>query len=312
MSKSAFSCVCIPTVAILVLGPLASVGWSIRPFQNEFYATYLNESSGDPDDAAYAMLVREVKCNLCHIGNRKKDRNTYGSELAKLLDHREDKGNEKKIRGVLQQVAKLSSAPNDGTARTFGQLIEARQLPGAEPTTPISPMDTVARPDEPLRDEFSLDAAVAFLDNAALTWQSDRQCFACHSNYTFLETRPLVSWKTPVHDELRASLEELGANPRKVSFRVMEGVMAACVLAQNDALTTGKLHPVTRQALDHMWTLQSEDGGFDWLKSDQPPSEVDDHFGATMAVIGVGMAPDGYVETPAAQAGLARIRQYLK
>ena len=50
-----------------------------------------------------------------------------------------------------------------------------------------------ADPDEPLRDKFSLDAAVAILDNATLTWQRDRKCFACHSNYAFLETRPLVS-----------------------------------------------------------------------------------------------------------------------
>ena len=103
--------------------------------------------------------------------------------------------------------------------------------------------------------------------------------------YAFLETRPFVSWKTPIHDELRAKLEELAANPRQVSFRVMEGVMAACVLAQNDALTTGKLHiPYTRQALElHVGRCNAQDGGFDWEKSNQPPSEIDDHFGATMA-----------------------------
>ena len=172
--------------------------------------------------------------------------------------------------------------------------------------------DDASQPDEPLRDMFSLEAAVAYLDDVALTWQRDRQCFACHANYTFLETRPLVSWQAAVHEELRAKLEELAANPRQVGFRVMEGVMAACVLAQNDALTTRQLHPVTRQALDYMWTLQRADGGFEWEKSSQPPSEVDDHFGATMAVIGVGVAPDGYAATPAARAGLDKIRQYLR
>ncbi len=172
--------------------------------------------------------------------------------------------------------------------------------------------DDEARWDEPLRDEFSLDAAVAYLDQMALNWQRDRKCFACHSNHAYLESRPLVSWKTPVHDELRTKLEELAAKPRQVRFRVMEGVMAACVLAQNDALTTGKLHPVTRQALDFMWTLQRDDGGFDWEKSQQPPSEIDDHFGATMALIGAGAAPDGYAATVAAKAGLDKVRQYLK
>lgn len=172
--------------------------------------------------------------------------------------------------------------------------------------------DDEARPDEPMGGEFSLDAAVAYLDQMALSWQRDRKCFACHSDYAYLESRPLLSWKTPVHDELRTRLEELAAKPRQVRFRVMEGVMAACVLAQNDALTTGKLHPVTRQALDTMWMLQRADGGFDWEKSQQPPSEIDDHFGATMALIGAGVAPDGYAATPAAKAGLDKVRQYLK
>lgn len=106
--------------------------------------------------------------------------------------------------------------------------------------------------DEPLREKFSLDAAVAFFDQLAFTWQRDRKCFACHSSYAFLETRPLVSWKTPVHSESRRDLEELAAHPWKGKFRVTEGVLAACVLAENDALTTDTLHPVTRLALDYM------------------------------------------------------------
>lgn len=178
-------------------------------------------------------------------------------------------------------------------------------------TQPVSHPTSDAHPDEPFRGQFSLEAAVDCLDDAALTWQRDKKCFACHSNYAFLETRPLISWKTPLHDELRAKLEELAAHPRQVSFRVMEGVMAASVLAQNDAMTTGKLHPVTRQALDYMWTLQRADGGFEWEKSSQPPSEIDDHFGATMALLGAGVAPDDYATTPASQAGLEKIRQYL-
>lgn len=168
------------------------------------------------------------------------------------------------------------------------------------------------RPDEPLRGEFSLDAAVRFLDGAALNWQKDRQCFACHTDYALLYTRPWVSWKTPVHEALRLKLEHLAMHPRDVKYRVTEAVMVASVLAQNDALTTGTLHPATRTALDRMWTLQRADGGFDWMKYNQPPSEVDDHYGVTMAAIGVGAAPGGYAETPAAKAGLARMRDYFQ
>ena len=58
--------------------------------------------------------------------------------------------------------------------------------------------------------------------------------------------------------------------------------------------------------------MQREDGGFDWIKNGQPPSEIDDHYGVTMAAIGVGVAPDHYAETPAARTGLDKIREYFK
>ena len=176
------------------------------------------------------------------------------------------------------------------------------------------------RPDEPIRDEFSIDAAARFLDGVALNWQKDRKCFACHSDYAFFVTRPLIGWKVPAHQQLRSKLEHLAEHPRDVKNRVTkevtkavtEAVMVASMLAQNDALTTGKLHPSTRKALDRMWTMQREDGGFDWMKYNQPPSEIDDHYGVTMAAIGVGAAPDDYAETPAAKAGLDGIREYFK
>jgi squalene-hopene/tetraprenyl-beta-curcumene cyclase len=167
------------------------------------------------------------------------------------------------------------------------------------------------RPDEPLRQEFSAQAAAGFLDTLALSWHNEGKCFACHSDYAYLCARPLVGWKTPAHEQIRARLEQLAEHPRDDKPRATYAVMVASVLAQNDALTTGKLHPATRKALDDMWTLQRDDGGFEWIKRHQPPSEIDDHYGVTVAAIGVGMAPDGYADTPAARAGLDKIRQYL-
>ncbi|MBC8875099.1 MAG: terpene cyclase/mutase family protein [Planctomycetes bacterium] len=175
----------------------------------------------------------------------------------------------------------------------------------------VTPLEA-NRPDEPIREEFSIDAAARFLDATALNWQKNRKCFACHSDYAFFYARPLIDWKAPAHQQLRSRLEDLAENPRDVKYRMTEAVMVASMLAQNDALTTGKLHSTTRKALDHMWTMQREDGGFDWMKYNQPPSEIDDHYGVTVAAIGVGAAPDGYAETPAAKAGLAKIREFFK
>jgi squalene-hopene/tetraprenyl-beta-curcumene cyclase len=84
-------------------------------------------------------------------------------------------------------------------------------------------------------------------------------------------------------------------------------------LALNDAATTKKLHPLTRAALDRMWTVQRPAGDWTWpIRCRWPPMESDEHYGVTLAAIGTGAAPDGYAQTPAAQAGLAKIRTFLK
>jgi squalene-hopene/tetraprenyl-beta-curcumene cyclase len=89
-------------------------------------------------------------------------------------------------------------------------------------------------------------------------------------------------------------------------------VATAVTLAFNDAQTTGKLHPRSRQALDRMWILQKPDGAWSWLKCGWPPYEHDDYFGAVFAAIGVGFAPDGYAQAPQAQSGVTKLRRYLK
>lgn len=170
------------------------------------------------------------------------------------------------------------------------------------------------RKDEPRAKTFSLERALHFLDSAALTWQTNCNCFTCHTNYAYLYARPLVNAKTEAHREVRRFAEEMvGERWAKEGPRWdMEVVCAAAALAFNDAHTTGKLHPLTRAALDRMWTVQQKDGSWDWYKCDWPPMETDDHYGVTLALIAVGVAPDGYAKTEAAQKGLEGIRAYLK
>src|SRR6185295_18504551 len=79
----------------------------------------------------------------------------------------------------------------------------------------------------------------------------------------------------------------------------------------NDRATTGKLHPLTRQALDRMWALQRPAGDWEWPFRDTPPLKYDEHYGVTLAAIATGMAPDDYAATAAARKGLEGIRQYL-
>lgn len=184
----------------------------------------------------------------------------------------------------------------------------------AEPVT----LDTAVDPgpnerDEPLAAALSLDSARRFLDSASLNWQKEQQCFTCHTNYAYLYARPALGATDTAHQQVRAFAEDLVAKrwPAEGPRWDAEVVATAAALAFNDAATTGKLHPLTRTALDRMWTVQKEHGGWDWIKCDWPPLESDDHYGATLAAIAVGVAPAGYAETPAAQQGLARLRDYL-
>jgi hypothetical protein len=105
----------------LAWGPAAGPAFAIKQFADEFKEVYVKE--GTP----LATAVEAAKCNVCHVGKSKKDRNAYGEELAKLLDKKEDKDDKAKIKQALEAVAKL---PSKEAGKTFGDLIAAGQLPG--------------------------------------------------------------------------------------------------------------------------------------------------------------------------------------
>jgi len=180
-------------------------------------------------------------------------------------------------------------------------------LSTVEPPPPISP-------EEPLAGSYSLKRAVRYLDQVALSWQKERKCGTCHTNFAYLMTRPAAAAVSPPASEVRSFFEDMV----KVRWETKgprwpaEVVVAATTLAFNDRWSTGKLHPLTRTALDRMATLQREDGSWDWLKCGWPPMESDDHYGVTFAAMGIGAAPEEYAKTPAAKKMLEGIRKYLK
>ncbi len=169
------------------------------------------------------------------------------------------------------------------------------------------------QPDEAMADHYSAQAAVRFLDSTALQWQKKRKCFTCHTNFAYLYARPYIDDDAQAHREVRSYAEQLvnqrwsEEGPRWDA----EIVATAAALAFNDAKTTSELSDATLTALDRMWTVQREDGGWDWLKCDWPPMESDDHYGATVAAIAVGVAPGNYHETPKASQGMDALRNYF-
>lgn len=184
----------------------------------------------------------------------------------------------------------------------------------AEPKARPAP----SRADEPRAATASLERGAAYLDAVATEWTQSRQCGSCHTNAPYLMARPWLGLKTSAEEQkIRTFFEERvrhwdrgqkGDRPRWPA----EVVVTAAALAGHDARTSGKLHSLTRQALDRMWQVQRKDGGWTWLKCNWPPMEHDDDYGAVLAAVAVSLAPDGYAQSDAARAGLEKLRGYLR
>jgi squalene-hopene/tetraprenyl-beta-curcumene cyclase len=184
---------------------------------------------------------------------------------------------------------------------------------GDEPVKPGPNSDT-----EPIAEKFSLERGARFLDTVSVNWTRNRKCGTCHTNYAHMMAGPTV--EKPASAELlevRAFFEGRAAGwdkPDQSAKPIRDGeiVATAAALAFNDAASTGKLHPLTRAALDRMWTIQRPDGAWNWFDCDLPPMEDDDYYGIALAATAVGHAPDDYKSTEAARIGIEKIRGYLR
>lgn len=99
--------------------------------------------------------------------------------------------------------------------------------------------------------------------------------------------------------------------------RGTEAVLNALILARYDA-QNGHLEDSTRAAFNNMWALQQAEGSslgaWSWLQFGMEPWEAKDsqYYGAALAAIAVGTAPEDYRLTPEIQAKLNLLRDYLK
>ena len=194
-----------------------------------------------------------------------------------------------------------------GVVAAKQQVIALKDVPDGLP---------VISEDEPMADEFSAEKAAQYLDRSALNWQKTKNCATCHTNLFYMIARPSLSKILPDSGEVRSFYEDY----RKVRWQknlptVADGfwpIVVGTGLTMNDLQTTGTLSKVSREVLDIMWTVQREDGGWNWPHCDYAPMEIDDHYGVTVAALTVGIAADNYAQSPQAQAGLEKLRGYLK
>jgi len=121
----------------LVLGLSLNHAGAIDAFKKEFEKTYVKKDSSEPADRAFAEVVKDAKCLVCHGKNAagkddKKVRNAYGKALDKLLDKKADAKNPEKIQEALEKVAKEKVDDKKPDSPTFGDLIKAGKLPGGD------------------------------------------------------------------------------------------------------------------------------------------------------------------------------------
>lgn len=174
----------------------------------------------------------------------------------------------------------------------------------------------IISPDEPGIGRFSAEQAAAYLDRSALNWQMTKTCATCHSNLFYMAARPALAEVLPDSGEVRRFYEDyLRVRWQSRPPTEAQGfwpVVVGAGLTLNDAQSSGSLSDEARQVLDLMWTVQREDGGWNWPHCDYAPLEIDDHYGVTVAALAVGVAPGGYAETPQARSGIEKVRRYFE
>jgi cytochrome c551/c552 len=116
-----------------LLGLLASTAQSRPQYFKAFKAKYV-KADGSPDDQAFAAAVNDAKCLVCHVGESRKNRNSYGKDLAKYFEDQSEKNvkDTAKIDEGLDKVADIHVDPNDPKSPTYGDLIKAGKLPGGD------------------------------------------------------------------------------------------------------------------------------------------------------------------------------------
>jgi squalene-hopene/tetraprenyl-beta-curcumene cyclase len=191
---------------------------------------------------------------------------------------------------------------------------------------------------------WSPKAAASYLDGRAEWWMSwpgaardhETFCISCHTALPYALSRSalgrVLGQKAPAPGERRVLDnvikrvrlwneakpfygEQVGAG-KALQSRGTESVLNALILATFDARNS-TLSVDTRAAFRNMWALQEttgdESGAWPWLDFGLEPFEAKDSvfYGAALAAIAVGAAPDNYRQSTEIQGYLKLMRDYL-
>jgi hypothetical protein len=128
MKKATISLALI-ALGVVWLGRGAPQASADKAFRDQFVAAYVKADSDDAKDKTFSEAVEKAKCNICHEGKVKKNRNDYGKALGELLSRKTDTENKEKILAALKTVEAKHVNPKDDKSPTFGERIRAGKLP---------------------------------------------------------------------------------------------------------------------------------------------------------------------------------------
>ena len=185
---------------------------------------------------------------------------------------------------------------------------------------------TISRPsaEEPKREAVSVDLAKTYLEQGSLAWSGERKCVSCHTNGTYMVTRPALSASLgqPPEDTRQfflttlSKLQEEKLDRLKQSTRPAQIIYIAAGLSEWDAHVAKQLSPETEKSLELMFSIQTENGTWGSLDC-WPPFESDAYHEATVAAMAAATAP-GWLQkaeasdNAALKAGIEKLKNYLR
>jgi squalene-hopene/tetraprenyl-beta-curcumene cyclase len=189
-------------------------------------------------------------------------------------------------------------------------------------------------------------AAAKYMDARETWWQSwpsaqrDHKtvCISCHSALPYALARPSlrkdlkesgpstpeqflmagVTKRVSLWNEVEPFYtDDKNGAPKSAEARGTESVLNALILSTEDA-RQGHLTDTTRAAFNALWAQQlpagEKAGAWTWLNFHLAPWEVSEsqYYGAAMAALAVGTAPDHYAASPEIKNNLELLKGFLQ
>ena len=124
---------CLSMLFMAIVSLSTMPAWAIPPFAEAFKKKYVEGNK----DQAFVDAVGAAKCNVCHMGEKKKDKNEYGKAVGMHLKKADFTGDAKKFDPKSEEGAKAiaegltkTEAEKSAAGKTFGEIIKSGKLPG--------------------------------------------------------------------------------------------------------------------------------------------------------------------------------------